>query len=199
MSSPYKNRNRSKWEQITKRLVAKHPLKEKDLIDSVFSAWEGIFTTLLAGKLKIGTDIQLKPQELGNFLHALIPYELEHKFPSEWRRDQTGNEKDIVCIANEKFSIEVKTSSNPNRIFGNRSYAQKQNNGKKSKTGYYLAVNFINKPGIHLIKLIRFGWIDAEDWIGQASSSGQQAHLEAELEKLKLKIIYQWKSNHKSS
>ena len=195
MESPYKNRNRSEWGQITEELVDNHPLKKEDLVAAVFSAWNGVFETKLAGKLKIGTDIHLKPQEIGSFLHALIPYELEQKYPSAWRRDQFGNEKDIVCIADEKFSIEVKTSSSANRIYANRSYAQEQTNGKKSKTGYYLAVNFTNNPVVHQIELIRFGWIDAEDWQGQAAQSGQQAHLEAELERLKLKTIYKSNNN----
>lgn len=195
MQSPYVNKNRSEWKEITEKLVQIHPLKEQDLIAAVFSAWDGIFSTMLAGKLKIGSDIHLKPQEIGSFLHALIPYELEQRFPSEWRRDESGDEKDIVCVKNDNFSIEIKTSSNKNRIFANRSYAQGPTNSKKSKTGYYLAVNFENSTEKHRITLIRFGWIDAQDWKGQVSQKGQQAHLEAELERLKLKTIYRSKNN----
>ena len=110
-------------------------------------------------------------------------------------RDESGDEKDIVCVNNDNFSIEIKTSSNKNRIFANRSYAQGTINGKKSKTGYYLAVNFENSVEQHQITLIRFGWIDAQDWKGQVSQKGQQAHLEAELERLKLKTIYKSKNN----
>ncbi|MBS5531714.1 ScaI family restriction endonuclease [bacterium] len=195
MQSPYENRNRSEWQAITEDLIKAHPLKEQDLIDAVFAAWDGIFNTMLAGKLKIGTDIHMKPQEIGSFLHALIPYELEQRFPSDWRRDKSGDEKDIVCVANNNFSIEIKTSSNKTRIFANRSYAQDTTDAKKSKTGYYLAVNFENTTEKHQIRLIRFGWIDAKDWQGQASQSGQQAHLEAELEHLKLKTIYKLTNN----
>ena len=108
MPSPYANKNRSEWKEITEKLVQIHPLKEQDLIAAVFSAWDGIFSTKLAGKLKIGSDIYLKPQEIGSFLHALIPYELEQRFPSEWRRDESGDEKDIVCVNNDNFSIEKK-------------------------------------------------------------------------------------------
>lgn len=195
MQSPYSNRDRSEWKEITENLVQAHPLKKQDIIDSVFSAWHGIFATKLAGKLRIGLDIHLKPQEVGGFLHALIPYELEQRFPSEWRRDKSGNEKDIVCVTDNKFSIEIKTSSNKNRIYANRSYAQGVTSGKKTKSGYYLAINFENSVENHQIRLIRFGWIDAQDWQGQISQNGQQAHLEAEVERLKLKTIYKSGNN----
>ena len=54
-----------------------------------------------------------------------------------------------------KYSVEIKTSSNKSKIFGNRSYAQKSENEKKDKSGYYLAINFEQisdtnrKPKLH--------------------------------------------------
>ena len=126
-------------------------------------------------------------------MHELIPLEFTTLHPDEWRGEQVGSDKDIVYIPNDKYSIEVKTSSNPRHIFGNRSYAQGSTKGKKSKSGYYLAVNFEKfsktnkKPRI---LLIRFGWLDSSDWRGQAAATGQQASLTKEAESEKLLKIY---------
>jgi hypothetical protein len=62
----------------------------------------------------------------------------------------------------------------------------------KKKYGYYLAINFgkfIGKKRPE-INLIRFGWIDHDDWVGQAAATGQQAHLKADAEKYKLIRIF---------
>ena len=74
----------------------------------------------------------------------MIPLELSGKYPQLWRREKDTTEKDLVYIPNDNFSIEIKTSSSPRNIFGNRSYAQKSTTGKtkKSKSGYYLVINF---------------------------------------------------------
>ena len=95
--------------------------------------------------------------------------------------------------------FEIKTSSSPRNIFGNRSYAQKGTTGKtkKSKSGYYLVINFekiekkIQQIGNQLlvnpkIRLVRFGWIDQEDWQGQESATGQQASISRDVKKFKL-------------
>jgi hypothetical protein len=57
------------------------------------------------------------------FLRELIPLELSTRYPDKWRVDKSGENKDIVYIPDDQYSIELKTSSNPTRIFGNRSYA----------------------------------------------------------------------------
>ncbi len=36
------------------------------------------------------------------------------------------------------------------------------------------------------INLVRFGWLDEEDWIGQTASTGQQARLSSDVERYKL-------------
>ncbi|MFM6220227.1 MAG: ScaI family restriction endonuclease, partial [Dolichospermum sp.] len=139
------------------------------------------------------------PQIIGSLLHELIPLELSGKYPQLWRREKDTTEKDLVYIPNDNFSIEIKTSSSPRNIFGNRSYAQKSTTGKtkKSKSGYYLVINFEkieNKrqqiDNLSLvnpkIKLVRFGWIDQEDWQGQESETGQQASISPDVKKFKL-------------
>jgi len=194
MSSPYKDSPIDRWLDITKKLVRQHPLKIDEIVEIVLSSWQSIFDSRLGTKgFHIGKDIFPKPQIMGFFLHELIPLELSSRYPEVWRGDISASDKDIVYIPNDLYSIEVKTSSNRDHIYGNRSYAQASSRGKKAKSGYYLAVNFDkvvrenSKPEI--IK-IRFGWLDSDDWIGQRAESGQQSRLPSSVENGKLLTLY---------
>ncbi len=40
------------------------------------------------------------------------------------------------------------------------------------------------------IQMIRFGWIDHTDWIGQEAATGQQSRLSPDTYSLKLKTLY---------
>ena len=126
---------------------------------------------------------------LGFLLHELIPLELERRYPGKWRREIEAKDKDIIYTTDDIFSIEIKTSSNPKSIFGNRSYAQVSQTSKKGKSGYYLAVNFEKctslKPKPKITR-IRFGWLDHTDWMGQKSQTGQQSRLSKDVESFKL-------------
>lgn len=194
MSSPYAEIPVEHWPEITEALVHKHPLSTDELVDVVLVTWNGIFESRFGSKgFHIGKDIFPKPQIMGFLLHELIPLELQARYPRDWCGERDGADKDIVFVSEPFFSIEVKTSSHPTRVFGNRSYAQESSEGKKSKSGYYLTVNFqkcTSKTPSPKIVLVRFGWIDSSDWVGQAAATGQQAHLTPEAEKYKLKAIY---------
>lgn len=193
MTSPYLGCPSHEWFSITQTLVSNHPLDPQEIVDTVLSSWQSIFDTKLGTRnFQIGKDIFPKPQIMGFFLHELIPLELEAKYPGLLRGDRTAFDKDIVYFPDESFSIEVKTSSAPNRIYGNRSYAQETSKNKKRKSGYYLAVDFekfsiSKRPSI---RLIRFGWIDSSDWIAQKAATGQQSRLLVEVEKYKLLELY---------
>jgi hypothetical protein len=197
MTSPYAGKPASEWPKITDRLIRKHPLKSQELVDAVIEAWRLIFSeSVIGGSLRIGTDLFPQPQVLGNFLHELVPLIIEKARPGEWRRDRVASEKDLVCEANADFSIEIKTSCSPKGIFGNRSFSQASQSrpAKKLKSGYYLTINF---PPIHTLKkiepirLIRFGWLDHEDWFGQVAASGQQASLRPDVQQGKLRTIFE--------
>lgn len=192
--SPYDGYPLNKWAEITNRLIKRHPLNGPELVDVVQLAWASIFNSRMGTQgFQIGRDIFPKPQMMGFFLHELIPLELAARHPGAWRPDKLASEKDLVCVADEQFSIEIKTSSDPHHIFGNRSYAQQNAVGKKGKSGYYLAVNFEKfgaRPGTPAIRKIRFGWIDSLDWIGQGSQTGQRSRLAANVEENKLKLLY---------
>ena len=194
-NSPYYGLTQDKWQIKTQELINQHPLKEQEIIKFCLDAWDGIFTSSIGKNgLKIGEHLFPAPQIIGALLHELIPAEISTKYPINWRGEQNKKDKDIVFIPDDRFSIELKTSSNKNQIFGNRSFAQQQNSGGKSKDGYYWTVNFEKINGTNnapSIQVIRFGWIDHTDWIGQSSPTGQQSRLSADTYNLKLKTLLQ--------
>lgn len=193
ITSPFVNLPPHKWENRTRELIAAHPLSENELVEVVLETWKSIFTSTIGPHAKIGVDIFPKPQMIGLFLHELIPMEIAARYPDKWRRDELGDEKDLVYVPNRRFSVEIKTSSSASGIFANRSYAQLPTDWKKSKSGYYLVVNFQPiKRGVPnaQIRKIRFGWLDHTDWIGQKAPTGQQAHLTPNARKTKLLLIY---------
>lgn len=193
-ASPYTQSAKSDWLQITHDLIANHPLDEQEIVGFCLTAWQGLFSSTIGRhRLKIGEHIFPKPQVIGALLHELIPAEIVANYPGIWQREQEKYDKDIVYLPDDRYSIELKTSSNPNQIFANRSYAQTPSQQKKSKDGYYLAVNFEQikaKTQQPRILMIRFGWLDHTDWIGQTSATGQQARLAPETYGLKLKTLY---------
>lgn len=190
MDSPYLGLPIELWSEKTLQLIDEHPINIDELYQIVVTTWHEIFESKFGSKpFQIGADLFPRPQIMGYFLHELIPLNLEYRYPTEWRREQTSNEKDLVYIPDSFYSIEIKTSSSKKNIYGNRSYAQLTTSGKKSKSGYYLAVNFqpFSTKGIEpSITLVRFGWLDHEDWQGQSAASGQQARLKPEVEQFKL-------------
>ncbi len=141
LSSPYLNLDESQWKSKTKLLIKEHPLTTDYIKKTVSDSWDCIMNTTI-GRYKIGVDIFPKPQIMGFFLHELICLEISNSNPKIWRCEKEAQDKDIVNMENKRFSIEVKTSSNPSKIFGNRSYTQTIQTPKKSKSGYYLAINF---------------------------------------------------------
>ena len=192
--SPYNGIATQNWIEVTQKLINSHPLKENELVDVVLTSWNSIFASSFGTSgFKIGKQILPKPQIMGFLLHELIPLEIESRHPGEWKVDEDKNDKDCVCFSDNYFSFEIKTSSNANKIFGNRSYAQASSNGRKAKDGFYLTVNFekFDDSGKRPeIKLIRFGWLDSTDWRGQKAATGQQSNLPPEVYNGKLKIIH---------
>lgn len=195
--SPYEGINKDMWKEKTEELIKNHPLNTEDIVNSVLTAWEGILKTKIADELQIGVDIFPSPQILGNYLHELIPVILAKKYPKNWRKEYHKEDKDLVYIPNENYSVEIKTSSNANNIYGNRSYGQEHSvkNSGKSKAGYYICVNFEKFDSKHpenvpSIKKIRFGWIDHTDWKAQAAETGQQSSLDKFARDNKLKLLY---------
>lgn len=196
MTSPYQSLPVQDWAAKTRELIEQHPLDPQEIYEVVVKVWQEIFeSNITSGGYRIGVDFFPRPQIMGYFLHELIPLEFSRRYPGTWRREETNAEKDLVYVLNDAFSIEIKTSSSSRSTYGNRSYAQKSTTGrktKKEKFGYYLVVNFqkfdttVKTPQRPNIKLVRFGWIDGEDWKGQAAATGQQARLSSDVERYKL-------------
>lgn len=195
MTSPYVGLGTEHWSKKTEELIAKYPLHMDELVEVVKLSWEGVFASRVGIKrFQIGKHIFPKPQIIAFFLHELIPLELTSRYPGLWRGEEIAADKDVVYIPDIAYSMEIKTSSHASQIFGNRSYAQEGATGKKSKSGYYLAVNFDKSakgsPAPRLRK-IRFGWLDHSDWQGQLAATGQQARLSPEVERGKLRLLFE--------
>lgn len=195
MRSPYAGLPVSRWAERTDALVAAYPLNMAELVDIVRSSWGSMFASRIgANHYQIGEHLFPKPQILAFFLHELIPLELSARYPGIWRGEESAGDKDVVYVPDGAYSMEIKTSSHPNQVFGNRSYAQAARAEKKSKSGYYLAINFDKvvrgAPKANL-RRVRFGWLDHQDWHGQTAATGQQARLSPEVERGKLKLLFE--------
>lgn len=188
--SPYDGVPSFEWKKRTIELISLHPLSEEAIVTAVLNAWDLIHGSAIGNNLIIGENYFPTPQILGDYLHELIPIELS-AISNCWRKGISSSEKDVVFTEDDRFSFEIKTSSQKG-IYGNRSYAQKSRT-RKSKSGYYLAINF---PAVHTTKIwkpvkqIRFGWLDEADWQGQAAPTGQQASLSASVLAGKLITLY---------
>lgn len=196
--SPYVGLLPTQWAAKTRRLLRAYPLTSVEITQSVLAAWDSIFASKIGRQgLRIGKDIFPTPQVMASYFHELLPLEVAALHPLQWRGDQSSAEKDLVYVPDDRFSAEVKTSSDPRKIFANRSYAQAATSFKKNKNGYYIAVNFEkfssnqSKPQRPRIRRIRFGWLDHSDWKGQAQATGQQAALLPDSENGKLIVLYE--------
>ena len=196
MRSPYEGLHSAAWTARTRQLIDAHPLATEELLEIVQLCWQSIFNSRI-GTFRIGEHLFPKPQIMGFFLHELIPLEIARRYPCEWRPERSAEDKDVVFLPDDKYSIEIKTSSSVRNIYGNRSYAQRGRATKKSKTGYYLAINFEKfSPSLSRqprLRLVRFGWIDHDDWTGQTAATGQQARLSADVESKKLLALFQYR------
>lgn len=194
MPSPYSRKTIAKWSSITDKLISGHPLKPDEIVTTVLKSWNDIFSSNI-GAFYIGKDIFPTPQIMSFLLHELVAHYLGLAYPGIYKVGTLKGEKDIHCIDNSNFSVEIKASSHPSQIFANRSYAQPQLGiGSTTKNGYYITINF--EKFDHVTKrlpevtLIRFGYLEHNDWIAQNSATGQQARLSSEAYRHKLKQIY---------
>lgn len=192
MPSPYESQSIETWSNITKGLIAKHPLDVDTIREVALIAWGVLWQTKIGeGDISVRLDeIDVPATVVGYFFEKLFARELERKHPEQWRGSRSKEEKDIVYVPNPAFSIEMKSSGQiGTKVFGNRSYNQKAQEGSKiskiEKSGYYITINFNHQT----LNLIRFGWIDLHDWKSQKSSTGQAATLADEVYTHKMIVI----------
>lgn len=179
LTSPYQGQPTENWLAITQNLISNHPLSVNEILDAVQVAWDGVWSTQIgSGNARLPLyEVDPPATVIGYFFEKLLGKELATRYPTEWIGGSAGDHKDLHCLKDKKYSIEVKTSGQLGlKIFGNRSYGQEVENSdraKKDKSGYYITLNFYGRH----INLIRFGWIDGSDWVAQKSSTGQMAGL----------------------
>lgn len=188
--SPYENLPPSSWEEVTSSLVEAHPLKINDIKLAAESAWQRLWRTTV-GDSSLGfpfIDADPPATVVGYFFEKLFAKELSTRFPNIWRGGK-GSEKDLYCIIDPIKSIEMKASGQLGyKVYGNRSYGQKIENtdsAKKDKSGYYITINFYAQT----LTMLRFGWIDGDDWQAQKSATGQMAGLGDDVYRYKLQKI----------
>ncbi len=202
LTSPYLNRPHAEWRTITRDLVEAFPLPANVLVKIVEMAWADLYNASFGDTgLHIGTDIFLPAQATGVILERLIAVRLHKQFPN-WRGGNTKIEKDIVCTDQPYFSFEIKTSSSKNGLYGNRSTGHRAEGRTKFRSGYYLVVNYklpTENDLSNRILNIRLGWIDDEDWVGQAQPTGQQASIGIALARLKLIEIFDASQHQKDA
>lgn len=180
--SKYTGEPSKKWLRDTRELIASHPiLGRENLVDDILQIWDALWSTSI-GSDEIGVtfrELNPRAQIVGEFFESLFARYLSQRGP--WRRGNS-KQKDVLCEedSQEHFSFEIKTSGQKTgRIYGNRSYAQEDSQGKiesetrKKRSGYYLCLNFWGEQ----IYRIRAGWIDPDDWKPQSSPTGQMAGL----------------------
>lgn len=190
MRSPFEGLDTSEWQDKRDELIEEHPLDLTQIKEVTINSFNELLQTRIGDPkngIKIFEDIEISNQVQGDFLEAIVGKNFK-KIDNNWRNG-TEAEKDFIYSNRTKYSTELKTSGQEGvtKVFGNRSYAQKveKENAKKSKTGYYITVNFYKD----LLYLIRFGWIDFQDWTGQSAESGQAATLPNEVYEHKLRDI----------
>jgi hypothetical protein len=186
MPGPYHGKRVQQWPKVTARLLRKHPLNplgSTGLVDAAVAAWSSLWSTNIGvGAAAVPlSGLQMPATVVGYFFEILLARELQSRWPEQWRPGLSKAEKDLVFIPDPHFSIEVKTSGQlGDRIYGNRSFGQAPANQalvRKDKSGYYLTANFFGST----LTLLRFGWIDGEDWRPQTSPTGQMAGLADEV------------------
>jgi hypothetical protein len=197
-ASPYTGLHLSDWLERTNELLSAYPVSREEVVEIVLAEWDSIFVSRIGRqKLRIGQDLFPSAQIIGYLMHELVAHAFQAKYPDVWRRDAAGDEKDLVNVVDNYFSTEIKASSHPNRLFGNRSYAQPGTVSRKLKTGFFLTVNFerwrdIAPSRLPRVRIIRLGWLDHTDWIGQRAASGQQARINRDAYGRKLIEIYRY-------
>lgn len=190
MVSPYAGKPVAQWADVTRTLVQAHPLTPAIIHDAAQVAWTRLWSTTV-GDAALGfpfAEADPPATVVGYFFEKLFAKELAARFPSVWRGGR-GSEKDLHCLNNDALSVEMKASGQLGyKVYGNRSYGQKVENSdaaKKDKSGYYITINFYGQT----LTLLRFGWIDADDWQAQKSDTGQMAGLGEDVYKYKLLTI----------
>lgn len=164
------------------------PLNSPQMATLVKRAWHDLGCTTFGSKKLSWDQLHRFPgQAVGCLFEQFLAMQmasldLAKTSGHKWRPGYSKTEKDIFCTTNPLFSVEVKTSSSSSGIYGNRSSTRKRDSKRvKVRSGYYVVVNW-DKDTLKMRKA-RFGYIDDSMWVGQASDTGQQAYVPANVAK----------------
>jgi hypothetical protein len=127
LMSPYEGHAPEDWPEITRRLVTEYPLSFGEIEELAIEAWRVLWETRIGeGEAAIRLDEFDVPSMVAGFLfEKLLARALESRYPEQWRGGQAKHEKDLVHLADPRFSTEVKTSGQlGDKVYGNRSYNQ---------------------------------------------------------------------------
>jgi hypothetical protein len=149
-------------------------------------------TEISGGLSLIGVD-GIGPRTIAGCLENIIVRKLASEAPQSWRGELSSVDKDVVCITNDRYSFEIKTSSSKYDFCGNKSFAATGATRRKSKNGYYLVVNYDDPRNIFeaRVRRVRFGWLDQEDWCPQPSGTGQRAGVRSRDAERQLVTLYE--------
>lgn len=171
--------------RTARRRVGSHPLGEEELLSVVFGAWDELVGAITPTGVNLVSELGIAPRAIGDLLEKLIARGLAELQLGEWHGGEGWHQKDVVCVANDRYSFEIKTSTRPSGLDGNKCYAPaagaraRTPTSRKSMCGYYLVVNYEDprKTADPRVRLIRFGWLDREDWVAQGSALGQRSRV----------------------
>jgi hypothetical protein len=192
-SSPYAWQDKERWPEITDRLLASYPMRMEDLVIRCRDAFNGVFATVVGPLRTPLAEVNLSGGARGGIIGGLF----EHLFTQEvilnetgWRVGTQNKEPDLFYIADPVYSLELKTSSMNNTIWGASSKVHKTAGAvRKDGSGFYLVVNYDHTPK-PLITLIRFGWLDDTDWQGSKSAASASSRVIQAHAKLKLRVLF---------
>ena len=194
--SPYRFHRKTQWLEITKTLIQGFPIPTDALIDMSHYAFEDVFRTRVGSSNVPLASVDLSGGTRGGIIGGFFEYLFINKLiedttgPPQWRFGSQNNEPDMVYIPDPFYSLELKTSSQRNSIWGSSSKVHKTARLTKDGSGFYLVVNYEFKAKPELT-LLRFGWLDDTDWQGSKSAASASSKVIREHANLKLLTIYE--------
>jgi hypothetical protein len=168
-------------------MLAPHALPHDTLLRIVEHTWTTLWTTRV-GSIPL-RSLHVDSQVIGKFFQELMIREL-HAHDAAWRHPdapRARTDPDFVHTLDPYHNFELKMSGQPGtRVYGNRC----SSNGIASPTGkcrdgWLLTINYTGTT----INLVRFGAVNAYDWIGQTSVTGNASRLHPEAYVSKLQVV----------
>lgn len=100
-----------------------NPSQNNIILQYALDSWAHVWNTTIGNTPLRLSVLNPSATVIGYFFEKVFAYNLAQAFPLEWRGGINKEDKDIVCIPHNNFSIEIKTSGQlGTKIYGNRSY-----------------------------------------------------------------------------